>query len=58
MARKSVGLPGKPPNVESKEKMGIPDEFDFTMAEIGREVPPPYAKLIGEQVIELYRERS
>ena len=51
-ARKANGLPGKPPNVESKEKMGIPDEFDFTTAEIGRAVPPPYAKLIGERVID------
>ena len=29
-ARKANGLPGKAPNPESKEKMGIPDEYDFT----------------------------
>ena len=50
-ARKANGLPGKPPNAESMEKMGIPVEYNFTMAEIGRAVPPPYAKLIGDRVL-------
>ena len=50
-ARKANGLPGKAPNVESMEKMGIPVEYKFTTAEIGRAVPPPYAKLIGEWVL-------
>ena len=50
-ARKAVGLPGKVPNRESKEKMGIPKRFDMTTAEIGRAVPPPYAKFIGEQIL-------
>ena len=50
-ARKAVGLPGKAPNHESKKKMGIPEQFDMTTAEIGRAVPPPFAQFIGEQVI-------
>ena len=51
-ARKAAGLPGKAPNHESKQKMGIPKQFEMTTAEIGRAVPPPYARFIGEQVIE------
>ena len=50
-ARKAVGLPGKAPNHESKGKMGIPELFDMTTAEIGRAVPPPYAEFIGEQIL-------
>lgn len=51
-ARKANGLPGKAPNWESKEKMGIPEEFDFTTAEIGRAVPPDMSRFIGERVLE------
>ena len=54
-ARKANGLPGKAPNWESKEKMGIPEEYAFTTAEIGRAVPPPYARFIGEKVVDSLR---
>ena len=53
-ARKANGLPGKAPNEESKRKMGIPEEFAFTTAEIGRAVPPPYARFIGDKVLESF----
>ena len=55
-ARKANGLPGKAPNHESKEKMGIPKRFDMTTAEIGRAVPPPYAKFIGEQILKCLKK--
>ena len=58
-ARKAVGMPGKVPNHEGKKKMGIPKRFDMTTAEIGRAVPPPYAKFIGEQILtHLKKERN
>ena len=55
-ARKAVGMPGKVPNHEGKEKMGIPKRFDMTTAEIGRAVPPPYAKFIGEQILKCLKK--
>lgn len=51
-ARKANGLPGKARNDESMRKMGIPEEFDFTTAEIGRAVPPPYSRFIGDKVLD------
>ena len=51
-ARKKAGKKGKAPNHESKKKMGIPSHFEFITAEIGIVVPPPYAKFIGERIIE------
>lgn len=53
-ARKSVGLPGKAPNDEAKRKMGIPEKYNFTVAEVGRAVPPPYSRFIGEKVVESF----
>ena len=53
-ARKANGLPGTAPNEESKRKMGIPPEYNFTTAEIGRAVPPPYARFIGDKVLESF----
>ena len=55
-ARKANGLPGKAPNRESKKKMGIPKKFAMTTAEIGRAVPPPYAKFIGEQILKCLKK--
>ena len=49
--RKKFGKKGKPSNHESKRKMGIPQQFNMTTAEIGRAVPPPYAKFIGEHIL-------
>ena len=54
-ARKANGLPGKAPNDEAKEKMGIPEEYEFTVAEVGRAVPPPFAKFIGDKVVDSFR---
>lgn len=50
-ARKKKGLPGRVPNWEAKEVMGIPAELRFTNNEIGEAVPPPYAKLIADEVM-------
>ena len=50
-ARKANGLSGKPKKHESMPKMGIPEDYEMTDAEIGRAVPPPYARFIGEHII-------
>ena len=57
-ARKAVGLPGKAPNHESKKKMGIPQQFNMTTAEIGRAVPPAYAKFIGEHILKCLKGKG
>ena len=31
--------------------MGIPEQYQFTVAEIGRAVPPPYSRFIAQKVI-------
>ena len=31
--------------------MGTPEDYEMTDAEIGRAVPPPYARFIGEHII-------
>ena len=49
--RKALGMSAVPKVPERKKKMGIPECYNMTMAEIGESVPPPYAKLIGERVL-------
>lgn len=43
------GLPGAATLAERKALMGIPDHYKMSVEEVGEAVPPPYAKLIGEQ---------
>ena len=47
--RKRAGLPGKVPNWEAKEVMGIPAWQQMTCKEIGEAVPPAYAKFIASE---------
>ena len=57
-ARKAQGLTGKPKKHESMPKMGIPEEYEMTDAEIGRAVPPPYSKLIGSWMLDIIQKES
>ena len=45
------GLPGKVPVWEANEVMGIPEGFRLTGKEIGKAVPPPYAKFIATEAL-------
>ena len=47
--RKANGLPGRIPNWEAKEIMGIPSEYEMTNDEIGEAVPPPYSEFIAKE---------
>ena len=49
--RKRAGLPGKVPVLEANEVMGIPEGFRLTGKEIGKAVPPPYAKFIATEAL-------
>ena len=51
--RKRAGLPGRVPNWEAKEVMGILEDVKMTQREVGEAVPPPYAQWIGQRVMEL-----
>ena len=55
IANKKVGRIKK---LESKEKMGIPDDARMTNEEIGNSVPPPYAEYIGRIAYELIADRG
>ena len=47
--RKANGLPGRIPNWEAKEIMGIPSEYEMTNDEIGEAVAPPMAEFITKE---------
>ena len=49
--RKRAGLPGKVPVWEANEVMGIPKGFRLTGKEIGKAVPPPYARFIATEAL-------
>lgn len=53
--RKALGLPISPTLKEKRKAMQIPDEYPMTHAEIGEAVPPPYAKFIGDHVMEVLK---
>ena len=49
--RKENGLPGRIPNWEAKEIMGIPPEYEMTLSEIGEAVAPPMAEYIAKEAL-------
>ena len=53
--RKANGLPGRIPNWEAKQIMGIPDHIRMTSEDIGRAVAPPKAELIARAAAQLIR---
>ena len=49
--RKENGLPGRIPNWEAKEIMGIPRGYEMTLSEIGESIPPAYSEFIAKEAL-------
>ena len=49
-------LPGRIPNSEAKEIMGIPDCYRMTNDQIGEAVPPPMAYIIAREAMRQIKE--
>ena len=56
--REENGLPGRIPNWEAKEIMGIPAHYQMTNDEIGEAVAPPMAYLIAKEAMRQIKELS
>ena len=54
--REEIGLPGRIPNWEAKEIMGIPDGYRMTNDQIGEAVPPPMAYSIAREAMRQIKE--
>ena len=52
---KKQGKPTSISKVEAKEIMGIPPEYEMTLAEIGEAVPPVYSHYIAKEAIRQMR---
>ena len=55
--RARLGLPKSVPKPEAMEKMGIPNCYTFTKAEIGEAVAPPMAKFIADEAMRQIKRR-
>ena len=55
--RKLNGLPGRIPNWEAKEIMGIPPEYEMTLSEIGESIPPAYSEYIAKEALRQMQRR-